>query len=271
MDQGTGDNVKRVHDYTKPVTGEDMDCQHLPETPTKSPLPKMRRHSSEPSNVVILEAIERLGKKQDVFMEKLLEIERSVASNSTLISDLNTKVDLASEKAEGAMIKTDKLDSQLAAMKAENKKLWERVDELDEYKRRWNLKITGISEEAGENVKMIAMEVFSQVSPGLREILQTSIDVAHRIGPKEGGMQIRRIIVQFLSRSIRDRIWSDAKNSEVLKQKGIKITEDLTQRAREARNKLWPLVSQARKDGKRAGFKGSFAIIDGKKISADNM
>nr|XP_055030428.1 uncharacterized protein LOC129419334 [Misgurnus anguillicaudatus] len=271
MDEGTGDNVKRVHDYINPVTGEDMDSQHLLESPTKSPLPKMRRHSSEPSNVVILEAIERLGKKQDVFMEKLLEIERSVASNSILISDLNTKVDLASEKAEGVMIKTDKLDSQLAAMKAENKQLWERVDELDEYKRRWNLKITGISEEAGENVKMIAMEVFSQVSPGLRENLQTSIDVAHRIGPKDGGMHTRRIIVQFLSRSIRDRIWSDAKNSEVLKQKGIKITEDLTQRAREARNKLWPLVSQARKDGKRAGFKGSFAVIDGKKISADNM
>lgn len=217
----------------------------------------------------ILEAIERLGKKQDVFLEKLLEVERSVATNSTLISDLNTKVGSVSEKADGAVLKVVKMDNQLADMIAENKQLWDKIDELDAYKRRWNLKILGIPEEIGENVKMVAMDIFSQVSPGLRDVLQTSIDVAHRLGSTSA--HPRRIVVQCLSRTHRDRIWRDAKNSEILKQKGFKITEDLTQRTREARNRLWPLVSQARRDGKWAGFKGSFAIIDGKKITVDTM
>lgn len=47
--------------------------------------------------------------------------------------------------------------------------------------------------------------------------------------------------------------------------KNIRITEDLTQRARYARNKLWPLVNQGRLEGKRAGFQGSIAVIDEKK------
>lgn len=271
MEQGLADHLKRVHDYAKPdASEEDTSMDSLPFTPTKSPLPKMRRQVTEPSNVVILEAIEKLGKKQDIFMEKLLEIEKSVATNSTFISDLSTKVGLVSEKADGAVVKVDKLDCQLSSVIAENQQLWGKVDELDAYKRRWNLKISGIPEEIGENVKMVAMDILSQVSPGLRDALQTSIDVTHRLGPKEGGTYPRRIIVQFLSRTHRDRIWTDAKHSQILKQKGIKITEDLTQRTRDARNKLWPLVCQARKDGIRAGFKGSFAIIDGKKITADN-
>ncbi len=57
----------------------------------------------------------------------------------------------------------------------------------------------------------------------------------------------------------------------MLKQKKIRITEDLTQRTKEARNKLWPLVEKARKEGRRAGFKGPFAIVDGKKICADDI
>ncbi len=239
--EGMADSVKCVHDYTKSTPEEDpsMDCAPLSDTPINSPLTKVRRQSSEPSNAAILEAIERLGKKQDIFMEKLLEIERSVASNSTLISELAVKVDSVTDKTERAVVKTDELGVQVAAVIAENKQLWEKVDDLDAYKRRWNLKISGVpEEESGENVKMVAMDIFSGISPGLRDALQTSIDVAHRIGPRDADAFPRWIIVQFLSRTHRDRIWLDSKNSEVLKQKGIKITEDLTQRTREARNKL---------------------------------
>ena len=53
-------------------------------------------------------------------------------------------------------------------------------------------------------------------------------------------------------------------NTEVLRLKKIKILEDLTDRVKEARSKLWPLVEQARKEGKQAGYSGPFAFIDGK-------
>ncbi|KAJ7983480.1 hypothetical protein DPEC_G00377840 [Dallia pectoralis] len=147
--------------------------------------------------------------------------------------------------------------------------LWDKVDELDAYKRRWNLRISGVLEEEGENVKMIILDIFRQVSPGLADVLQSLIDVAHRLGPKLGYTR-RTIIVHPLSVSPRSYM-ADARRSEVLKQKKIRISEDLTERTKEARNKLWPLVEKARKEGRRAGFGGPNAVVDGKRISADDV
>ncbi|KAJ8015762.1 hypothetical protein DPEC_G00029510 [Dallia pectoralis] len=191
----------------------------------------MRRPASDPSNAILLEAIERLGKKQDDFMEKLLEVEKSVASNSVLISDLTLRIDAVEKYSENTAVKSGKMDSQLSSLVAENKRLWDKVDELDAYKRRWNLRMSGVLED-----------IFLQVSPGLADVLQSSID-AH--SPKLVYTRPRTIIVQFLSRSHRDRIWADARRSEVLKQKKIRISEDLTQRTKEARNKLWSLLEKA--------------------------
>lgn len=58
--------VKRQHNYTK-TTGEkddfDSSSSTLPETQTKSPHAKMQRHTAEPSNAVLLEAIKNFGEK----------------------------------------------------------------------------------------------------------------------------------------------------------------------------------------------------------------
>ncbi len=93
------------------------------------------------------------------------------------------------------------------------------------------------------------------------------VDIGHRLGPKSGNSNPRRIIVQFLSRTCHDAIWAEAKRSELLKQKKIRILEDLTQEDKEARNKRWPLVEKARGEGKKAGFNGPVAFINGKIIS----
>lgn len=50
----------------------------------------------------------------------------------------------------------------------------------------------------------------------------------------------------------------------------MRIMEDLTEEAKDARNKLWPMVEQTRKEGKRAGFSGPAAYIDGKKVTVNN-
>lgn len=45
--------------------------------------------------------------------------------------------------------------------------------------------------------------------------------------------------------------------------------EDLTSRDKETRNKLWPHIETARKEGKKAFFRGAKAIIDGKELRYD--
>lgn len=168
------------------------------------------------------------------------------------------------------------LKQKVKSLTTENTVLRDRVNDIDAYKRRWNLKIAGVPERENENVKMVVMELLSRVSPGIKDSLQNSVDVAHRLGLKydkgrSGNTQPRRIIVQFISCTHRDRVWADAKHSEVLKQKKIKISEDLTQSTRDARAKLWPLVEQARKEGKLAGYSGPFAIIAGRRIAAQDV
>lgn len=61
------------------------------------------------------------------------------------------------------------------------------------------------------------------------------------------------------------------RTSKLLKDRKIQIFEDLTQDTKDARNKLWPLVEQVRKEGKTAGFRGSYALIDNKKIMVNDM
>lgn len=129
--------VKRVHDYAKAPAEKDKDAlTSLPETPTKSPQLKMRRHITEPSNAVLLVAIEKLGKKQDDFLEKLLVIENSVSCNSSRIAELGAKMDTI---ADIAVTNSSATKDQLTSLKTENKQLWEKLDELEAYKRQWNL------------------------------------------------------------------------------------------------------------------------------------
>lgn len=94
----------------------------------------------------------------------------------------------------------------------------------------------------------------------------------HRVGPRSGyERSSRRVLVRFLARSHWDKIWKDARTSELLKARGIKILEDLTQEAKESRNQLWPQVEKARKEGKKAGFRGAHAYIDGVRVTTKVM
>lgn len=170
--------VKRVHDYTTPpVQADKTALSTLPDTPTKNPQSKMRRHTTEPSNAVLLEAIEKLGKKQDDFFEKLTAIENSVSCNSNRIAELGTKMNEISDKADLAVTNSSVMKDQVTSLKTENNQLWEKLDELEAYKRRWNLRIAGIPEVEGENVKMAVMEI-------LRFVSSRGSTVFHRRGPQ---------------------------------------------------------------------------------------
>ncbi|KAI2646758.1 LINE-1 type transposase domain-containing protein 1 [Labeo rohita] len=91
------------------------------------------------------------------------------------------------------------LQSKVEILEKENKSLKEKCCGLDGYKRRWNLRVAGIPERERENVKIVVIEVFRSLSPLSAEKLQDMVDIAHRLGPKSGNSNRRRIIVQFLS------------------------------------------------------------------------
>lgn len=61
-------------------------------------------------------------------------------------------------------------------------------------------------------------------------------------------------------------MWKTAKDSGFFKAKKLKLGEDPTTKDKEMRNKLWPRIDEARKQGEKAFFVGAKAIIDGIEI-----
>ncbi len=113
------------------------------------------------------------------------------------------------------------LQSKMEILEKENKTLKEKCSGLGSYKCTWNLPVAGIPEQEGENVKMVIIELFKNLSPHSVEKLQDMVDITHRLGPKSGNANPHRIILQFFSCTFQVAIWAEAKRSELLKQKTI--------------------------------------------------
>ncbi|KAL1250572.1 hypothetical protein QQF64_018368 [Cirrhinus molitorella] len=110
-----------------------------------------------------------------------------------------------------------------------NTTLKEEVGACKRYSWRWTLKLHGVQEKDGEDVRDVVIKVLGNVVPGVSERMEDAVDIAHRLGPR-------------------------------------KKDEALSPEDRVAREKLWPLVKKARDEGKKASFRGSFALIDGKRF-----
>ena len=97
------------------------------------------------------------------------------------------------------------------------------------------------------------------------ERLRDTVDTVHRLGRKGDAATSnntpRAIIIQFGMRVVRDEVWKKSKDARVCKDMHIRFKEDFSKEDREAR-KLWPLVQEARKRGKRAFLKEGYAITE---------
>lgn len=143
--------------------------------------------------------------------------------------------------------------------------LEERVNEAERYQRRWNLRLYGLIEQEGENVKQRVIDICRAVVPESGDNFAHHIDVVHRVGRKSAE-KVRPIILRFTARSAKELLWKSSKGSEYLQSRKLRFGEDLTTKDKDTRNRLWPQIEAARKQGKKAFFVGAKAIIDGKEI-----
>lgn len=113
---------------------------------------------------------------------------------------------------------------------------------------------------------VIVIDSFSKVSPEVADQFQKNLmSLTHWVLTLRERAQAVTLSYS-LSLKVRDKIWRNA----ILKERKIRVFEDLTQSTKDARNELCPLVVQARKEGKKAGFRGPFAYIDRKSISTND-
>lgn len=91
-------------------------------------------------------------------------------------------------------------EKEIKNMSGQITKLQQKCDDAEHYSRRWNLRLYGMKETPGENVRAEIMKLFAVLAPDDKEKMGFLIDTVHRIGvPRDNSN--RPIIIQFNMRS----------------------------------------------------------------------
>ncbi|MED6256562.1 hypothetical protein ATANTOWER_028895 [Ataeniobius toweri] len=105
--------------------------------------------------------------------------------------------------------------------------------------------------------------------------LRETVDTVHRLGKKAGAASAnnrpRAVIIQFGMRTMLDEVWRKSKDANVCKEMHISFKEDFSKEDRITRAKLWPLVQEARRRGKRVYLKEGFTLIDNRRLVPDYL
>lgn len=156
------------------------------------------------------------------------------------------KEEIRQLKQEADISKDEKIQLQRECEKS-MKTIEGKLNDLEQYDRRNNVRVTGIKDkerETAEDTIKTVIETLNSEIPGLN-LEENDIDVAHRLGKFEQGKK-RQIIVRLKRRMIKYKIMRQKKS---LKGKNIYISEDLTKLNQEVfssvRKKMKDVVSAA--------------------------
>lgn len=145
-------------------------------------------------------------------------------------------------------------------------KIQQRSDEAEHYSRRWNLRLFGKKETPLDKIRTEIMKLFVALAPEDKEKMDFFVDTVHRVGVPQDNSNWP-VIIQFTMWAYRNKIWRISQGNTILKEKNLFLKEDLMHADRMERNSFWPIVEGARKQGKRASFRGPHAYIEGKKVT----
>ncbi|KAK7915456.1 hypothetical protein WMY93_011217 [Mugilogobius chulae] len=233
-----------------------------PEAGSASSTPEAKKGRVEPSLYIILQEIRACRKDMNDCKEDLA---KKIDENKATIKELITNSEFYYKELQETQTRVTTVEKNTLQHEKKIAYLEEKSNENERYMRRWNLRLYGLPEEEGENVKKRMTDICCTVAPDAGETLHLFIDICHRLGRKQDNMT-RPVIIRFVSRTMRDHIWRRSKDAEILKTRKLRFKEDLTSTDKAIRSLLWPKIEEARKQGKRAFFVGPKGYIDGKEI-----
>lgn len=168
------------------------------------------------------------GQSQPQADPAVVAVVKEVLKSNDFMQTISAIVkEAVSTKFEEHMKKQDKIIKDLLTenkkIKADNQLLSQRIDRTEQYSRRNNIRIFGISEIEGENPDEIVLKVLND-QMGLNIPMQ-NIDCCHRVGLQKKNGKPRAVLVKFASYRSRKLVYD---NKRKLKSKGVTIKEDLT-------------------------------------------
>lgn len=170
-----------------------------------------------------------------------------------LMSDCNTKINQENQDLKSKVVEL----SNLLAEKQRTVELQcDRIDELEDYSRSNNIRISGIDDDRHESRENLQVKVERLLKDRLK-IENVAIENVHRL-PNKDQTKPRTIIARLSSQSTRNEI---IKNTWRLKSTPIFIGEDLCENTRKARQDQHAQWKAAREAGKIAYFNKKKLII----------
>lgn len=173
-------------------------------------------------------------KKQDSDIKIITkEVVESCLKDNTFLELLAEKITTAvSQKLEAKFEimygKCEVMESKMKALELEKDELINKIDNLEMYGRRSNIRVFGIQEQDNEDCcKLLQTHLYGKL--GI-ELHPNAIDRCHRVGPirqagRGGPTRPRAIIVKFTRTCFRNEVISRKK---ILKNTGVVVYEDLT-------------------------------------------
>ena len=173
---------------------------------------------------------------RDIFQQMKDELLQGVSHRIELLEGKLFEKDEENDKLKKEITS---LNKNLEDQKAENQKLVDqiqtvndtaeaRINDLEQYGRRNNLRISGVPENqhGDETAEMTTRKVADTLNGTITDLnlARYDFDIAHRLGPKRRD-SCRPIIVKFQSRMNRDTV---LRNRKLFKGSDIYINEDLT-------------------------------------------
>lgn len=176
--------------------------------------------------------------KDDTTFIKLIITETLQEMKAKIIGTVEKRVEIIESELHDKAVENEKQNKVIEQCKKENMELKvqlqvetesrkKQVNELEQYGRRNNLRISGLShDDPNENAEISTEGVLKLISSRMGIFLNyQDIDIAHRLGRYKHG-SIRPVIVKFVHRNVKMNVM---RNANKLKNSSISINEDLTQ------------------------------------------
>ena len=145
--------------------------------------------------------------------------------------------------------------------KAMIKGLQDKLDAQEDYSRKRNIRVDGVTDNSTENSEQTQSKVDKIIKEKLG-LSNVKIDIAHRIPNKNSNSISPRTIIAKLNNELdREAVM---KTTRKLKQTGIFINEDYCENTLNIRRELYPQLKAARESGNIAYIRRRSLIIKGK-------
>lgn len=119
--------------------------------------------------------MERIEKMQEESLRRLHSLETTVKDNTHAIKSVTDSLEFLGKQVEDMTLYVDSFQTQVETLEKENATLCDKWTTMEAHQRRNNLRVAGIPERTGENIRNIVIDTFSQISADIAEQLHFSV------------------------------------------------------------------------------------------------